>query len=360
MPVHQPALRIRLVTWDDDPPVGGQGVYVRELRASLIDRGIVVDTLAGHGPFAASYPRVTGIGHIDLSVALNISTRQLLEAGPDIVHVSGGPGGIQLLRSLPVPLVYTAHHTYAQSHRRWSLKHGYGAIEARGYRHASMVAAVSPSTARSLLAMGVRPSRVTVISPGIRIDESAAGIDGDGEPGRILFVGRLEAEKGPLDAIRAMRRVTEEVPGAHGHVVGSGSLEPAVRDMIDACGTRQITFLGRLSDEEVSRELRQSQIVLVPSAFEGLGMVALEAMAAGSAVVGYDVAGLHDTVGAHGVLVPHGDWPGLAAACGRLLTDGPFRSDLVAEALDTVRRERSWARCARQFDELYRVVLASG
>lgn len=360
MPVRQRALRVRLATWDDDPPVGGQGVYIRELRSALITRGLDVTTLAGHGPFAGSYPRVTGIGHIDLSVALNRSTRQLLEGGPDVVHASGGPGGLQLLRSLPVPLVYTAYHTYAQSHRRWRPKHGYGVIEAWGYRRASMVAAISPSTAQSLLAMGVPSSKVTVISPGIRIDESHADDNGDGEPGRMLFVGRLEPEKGPLDAVRAMRSVIEQLPGAHAYVAGSGSLEPAVRDMIDACETRQITFLGRLSDEDVAREFRRSQIVLVPSAFEGLGLVALEAMAAGSAVVGYDVAGLHDTIGSHGILVPHGDCSGLATACVRLLTDSSFRLDLVARALDAVRNERSWDRCAREFDELYRFVLDAG
>jgi glycosyltransferase involved in cell wall biosynthesis len=259
-----------------------------------------------------------------------------------------------------VPLIYTAYHTYAQSHRRWSPKHGYGSIEAWGYRRASMVAAISPSTAQSLNAMGVPSSKITVISPGIRIDESHPENSGEREPGRLLFVGRLEPEKGPLDAVRAMRSVIEQLPGAHGYIVGSGSLEPEVRVMIDACETRQITFLGRMSDEDVAREFSRSQIVLVPSAFEGLGLVALEAMAAGSAVVGYDVAGLHDTIGSNGVLVPRGDFSGLATACVRLLSDDSFRTDLVARALDMVRNERSWDRCAREFDELYRFVLDAG
>ena len=90
-------------------------------------------------------------------------------------------------------------------------------------------------------------------------------------------------------------------------------------------------------------QFRRAEVVLVPSAFEGLGLVPLEAMAAGTAVVGYDVVGLHDTVGRRGELVAHGDVAALAAACRRLLVDSTRREQLVeaAQAPEAVRKERS-------------------
>lgn len=349
-------MHARVATWDDDPPVGGQGVYVRELRRSLVARGVRVSTTAGQGRFAMRYRRITGKGHLDMSIALNRSMRPLLVGDPDVLHVSGGPGGLQLLRRLPLPVVYTAHHTYRLSHARPGARRAFGSIEARGYRRAAVVAAVSPSTADAVVELGVPRSRVIVISPGVCADEPA-GPPVAREPGRMLFVGRLEAEKGPLDAVAAMQRVVADVPGARGYVVGSGTLAAEVGVAARAAGNGGITPLGRLSDDEVALELRRAEVVLLPSAFEGLGMVALEAMAAGAAVVGYDVTGLRDTIGPHGLLVPHGEVGQLAAACRRLLADAPLRHHLAAGALDAVRDQRSWSRCAEEFEELYRHVI---
>ena len=349
-------MKIRLATWDDDPPVGGQGVLVRDLRSALIGRGIDVATLAGHGPFAMRYRRLTGLGHIDMSIALNRFPNLLVDGAPDLVHISGGPGGLQLLRRLLVPVVYTANHTYTQSHRSGSIKHAYGRIEARAYQQAAMVAAISSSTADALRAMGVASSRVRVIWPGINIDDSPPVGTEPGDSTRIVFVGRLEHEKGPLDAIAVMAAVIERVPGVRGFVIGSGSLESEVRTAVDEAGGG-MAYLGRLSDQEVQHELRRAAVVLVPSEFEGLGMVVLEAMAARAAVVGYDVAGLRDSIAGHGVLVPHGDRAAMAVACERLVREDSYRADLVDEAFGAVRRQHSWERCAQEFDELYRLVL---
>lgn len=354
------SLHVRIASWDDDPPVGGQGVYVRELRTALIERGLTVSTTAGRGRFAVGYRRITGRGHLDLSVALNLSPSPLRSGDPDLIHVSGGPGGLHLLRSTGRPVVYTAHHTYRLAHPRFGPSRALGLVEGACYRRADMVAAVSASTADSVIECGVPRTRVTVISPGVRL--------GSGDPGgveriprRILFVGRMAPEKGPLDAVAAMHRVAEVVPGTTGVVVGGGAQlsEVAAAAGSSPAGRSTVRVLGRLSDEEVMTELRRAEVVLIPSAFEGLGIVALEAMAAGAAVAGYDVVGLRDTVGPHGLLVPFGDIDGLAGACRRLLEDQRLRQELTSAAGEAVRRQRSWSRCAEEFDELYRSVIAA-
>lgn len=350
------AMRIRLVTWDDHPPVGGQGVYAGELRAALSERGVDISTLAGRGSHAVRYRRITGRGHLDMSIRINADPGLLLAGEPDLVHLSGGPGGLQLLRRLPVPVVFTAHHTYSQSHGLLRLERALSPLEAAGYRRAAVVAAVSKATARAVVGLGVSPQRVQVIAPGIRLRSPGAPVER--ESGLMLFVGRLEPEKGPLDALEAMRRVIEVRPTARGLLVGAGSLEGVVRRQTDA--DDRITLRSHLSDEELATEYRRAQVVLMPSQFEGLGLVALEAMAAGAAVVGYDVVGLQDTIGANGTLVPVGNVAELAAACRRLMETDSLREELTARAAISVRERYSWDRCAAEFEELYRQVLDRG
>ena len=99
-----------------------------------------------------------------------------------------------------------------------------------------------------------------------------------------------------------------------GVIVGGGSLEADARRAAEASSGR-IEYLGALDRETLNREYARAAIVVMPSRFEGLGMVALEAQAAGTPVVGFDVDGLRDAVGSGGVLVPAGD---LAAPARRL------------------------------------------
>lgn len=357
MPDTTPAsLHIELVSWDDEPPVGGQGVYVRELRRALTDRGIRVTSRAGRGPHAITYPRITGRRHLDMSMALNLSTRRLLEARPDIVQLSGGPGGLQLLRRLPVPTVYVAYHTHRQSAGWKRVRKVFDRLERRSYDIADMVAAISTSTADAVVAMGVPASKVVVIPPGLRIPERPPGHEVQREEGRVLFVGRLEPEKRPLDAVAAMDLITRRISGARGVVVGTGSLSRRVQEA--AAGTSgRVTVLGALSDEDVVREYCRAQLVIMPSAFEGMGMVALEAMACGAVVIGYDVEGLRDTIGRRGGLVPLGDVEGIARVARELLEDAGQLGEMAATASSEVRRERSWPRCAELFEQLYRELL---
>jgi glycosyltransferase involved in cell wall biosynthesis len=347
------AVRVRLVTWDDDPPVGGQGVYASELRAALSERGIEVSTLAGRGSHAVKCRRITGRGHLDLSIRINADPGLLMAGEPDLVHMSGGPGGLQLLRRLPVPVVFTAHHTYSEAHGRLRWQRALSPLESAGYRRAAAVVAVSPATAQAVVRLGVPPQRVRVIAPGIRGRSPDAPVER--ESGSMLFVGRLEPEKGPLDALEAMRRVIEARPMARGLLVGAGSLEDVVRGQTGA--DDRITLRSHLSDEELATEYRRAQVVLMPSQFEGLGLVALEAMAAGAAVVGYDVVGLRDTIGADGMLVPAGNVAELAATCQRLMETDSLREELTARAAIAIRERHSWSRCAAEFEELYRQVL---
>ncbi len=353
-----PALKTVIASYDDDPPEGGQGVYVRGLRAALLARGIEVRTVAGRGPNAIAYLQLLHRAPLDFSLALSRDPAPMLRDAPEVIHAQGGPGGVLLLprRALPVPVVYTAHHTYAQAYpSRRSPKRMLAPLERRAYARAAAVIAVSPSTAAAVRAMGIR--RVEVIPPGIEVDHLTQHGESLRDGTLVLFVGRLEAEKGAADALWAMEKLAEEVPGVHGVMVGSGSLDAGLRRRAAQSPGGTVEIRGAVSDAELHTLYARAAVVLMPSRYEGLGLVALEAMAAGAAVVAFDVTGLRDAVADTGVLVPPGDTAGMAAAARRLLEQPALREEMAARARERVTRDYSWATTAARVEEVYRSVL---
>jgi glycosyltransferase involved in cell wall biosynthesis len=316
--------------------------------------------VAGHGDEAVPVPRVTGRPPLDHSLALTRDPRPLLACGPDVVHVMGGPGGVVLPRRLEPPVVYTAHHTYRQAFPRRSPRRILSPVEARAYRLAAMVLAVSPSTADAVLRLGVAADRVEVLAPGIEVERFDGAGDGR-DPGRLLYVGRLEAEKRPLDAIAVMAELARRHPGVRGTIIGRGRLDGAVRAAAAAAPAGAVEVRGAVSERELTRAYAEAAVLVVPSRYEGLGLVALEAMAAGVAVVAYDVSGLRDAVRGRGTLVPAGDRAAMARACAGLVVDAAGRAEVAARARASVRAEHSWDAVAARVEAVYRAVAeASG
>ncbi|MBV8301085.1 MAG: glycosyltransferase family 4 protein, partial [Candidatus Dormibacteraeota bacterium] len=219
-------MRVTLASYDDEPALGGQGVMLAGIRSALVERGAAVDTVAGRGAHAIRYPKLLHRGPLDFSLQLNRTPSLLTWRNPDVVHALGGPGGVLLIRRLEVPLVYTANHTYRQAHRRGAPKRVLAPLETRAYRQAHTVLALSPSTATSLRDMGVEGNRIEVLMPGVEVPADVAA---SREERRVLFAGRLEAEKGALDAINVMLALLRSGAASSAAVVGIGSLRNEVR-----------------------------------------------------------------------------------------------------------------------------------
>lgn len=344
--------RVTMVSYDDDPPLGGQGVELRGMRAVLAARGNTVSTVAGRGAHGLAYRRITRRGPLDFSIHVNRHPELIAATRPDIVHALGGPGGVLLLRPLGVPLVYTANHTYRMAHGRRSPRRLLSPLEARAYQRAAAVLAISPATAAAVRGLGVPARRVEVLSPGVDVP---AVLPAGREAARLLFAGRWEMEKGVLTALAVMRSVLAARPVASGIVVGGGRLEEPVRGL--GATVPGVEVAGRVDDVRLVAEYQRAAIVLVPSRYEGLGLVALEAQAHGAVVAGYDVDGLRDAVAHRDLLVRPGDEGGLVELCLRLVDDHAWRERLAASARDWVRDRHSWEAVGRRLDEVYASVL---
>ena len=342
--------RVTFVSYDAEPPLGGQGVVLRGMRRALAARGHAVNVVAGSGVDRVRYPRITGRAPLDFTLHLNRRPELVRRVAGEVVHAHGGPGGVLLIRDVGAPLVYSAHHTYRQAHGTGSLRRVLSPVEGLAYRRAAMVLAVSPSTADAVRRLGVPASRVEVLPPGV--DAPLESLP-PREPARLLFVGRWEVEKGVLGAVAVMREVLDRHPDATAAVIGSGRLDGEVRRA--AAGTR-IEVLGRVDDTRLRVEFARAAVVLTPSRYEGLGLVALQAQADGALVVGYDVGGLRDAVVDRSLLVEAGDLAALTRLAVGLLGEPGRRAEMAETAMRHVRAEHSWDAVARRLEQVYAAV----
>jgi glycosyltransferase involved in cell wall biosynthesis len=119
-----------------------------------------------------------------------------------------------------------------------------------------------------------------------------------------------------------------------------------------------VAILGAVSEAERQALFAGARLIVMPSRFEGFGLVAAEAMAAGIPLIASDIGALRDVVGAGGMLVPPDDPPALAAAIATLFDDAALRDRLSREARAVADRFR-WERVAAQHLEFVRRVAES-
>ena len=134
--------------------------------------------------------------------------------------------------------------------------------------------------------------------------------NGIGDKFVVGVVARLRSEKGHAFLFHSMKQVLRSAPNTLLAVVGDGPDALALRDLADKLEIAgSILWLGAKSQEETFALYGMMDVVVVPSEFEGFGLSAAEAMAAGVPVVASDVDGLREVVedGVSGILVPFGD-----------------------------------------------------
>lgn len=149
------------------------------------------------------------------------------------------------------------------------------------------------------------------------------------------MIARLTEQKGVTYGLQAFARVSQRYPDAHLVIVGDGELRAALEAEARALRLTPWThFLGWRPD--AAALMRGLDVLLMPSLWEGFGLVLLEAMAAALPVVASSVSAIPEIVlhGETGLLVPPGDVEGLAVALDRLLRDAPLRQHMGLLGLD--------------------------
>jgi len=393
-----------LILTNEYPPnvYGGAGVHVEYLTrelAGLIDvdvRTFGAQDLAEGGLRVRGFPAAHDLAAAPdkLRPVLAAFSRGIAFAADpidaDVVHCHTWYthlGGIVAKLAYGIPLVVTTHSLEPlRPWKREQLGGGYDAslwVERTAIEMADAVIAVSNGTRDDILAnFTVDPARVRIVHNGIDTHEyhpdqgsdllARFGID-PSVP-YVLFVGRITRQKGIVHLVRAIRHLDPGfsvvlAAGAPDTPEIAAEMEGAVAD---ARAIRQgIHWIAEMVDKPTVRQLYANAAVFCcPSVYEPFGIINLEAMACGTAVVASAVGGIPEVVvdGETGLLVPFeaaapGAFAprdrevferGLAAGINALMADPARRDGMGLAGRQRAEDHFSWASIAEQTVEVYR------
>ena len=388
-------MHIGIVTREWPPDVyGGAGVHVEHLVAAMrsLPAGPDIDV------HSFGEPRPDAVGHA-VPATLHGANGALQAVGVD-VEIAAALGNVDLVHSHTwyanaagllaslvhgIPHVVTAHSL--EPRRPWKadqLGGGYRLsswVERTAYLAADAVIAVSHGMRSDVLDAypELDPAKVHVVGNGVDADayrpiedpEVVRSLGVDPDRPYALFVGRITRQKGVMHLLRAAEQLPEEV----GLVLCAGAADtPAERQQVaDAVADLQSRRSGVVWIEEMlPREklvplITGATVFVVPSVYEPLGIVNLEAAACGTAVVASDVGGIPEVVddGRTGLLVhydpddPAAFEAGLAARIAELVADPARAAAMGAAGRERVLAEFGWPAIAQQTVEVYSAVLAA-
>ena len=228
---------------------------------------------------------------------------------------------------------------------------------------ADAVTACSRHTLDEAIAFtGVDPGpRGHVIYNGVELNEFADVAPGSRDRPYVLAIGRHVPQKGFDVLLRAFARLHTN-GGLAGHdlvVAGDGPEHDALRMLATQLGIGgRVDFVGRCDRPTTAALFAGCSVFALPSRHEPMGIVNLEAMAAGKPIVATRVGGVPELIidGSTGILVPPGNDEELARALGTLLSNADLRGRMGMAGLDRASMF-SWTAIADQYETLYASVL---
>jgi len=349
---------IWLVSRKWPPAMGGMETYAHRLAAELATCAAVRRSVLPGRP-DGSPPGAVRLVAFGLATALRLLTTRFR---PDVVHVSdmaSWPLALAArLRSRRTALVLSAHGTDVSYPRRGGLRgRAYGGYLRLGARLLPGAAVIANSAATAAAAAECGHGDVAVVR--LAADAGPAGTPAS--PTRVLFAGRLLPMKGcGWFAREVLPRLPEDMTLAVAGTLGDAS-------EAEILNRPRVEYLGRLDPTDLRAAFAGSLCVVVPNVhgadgrFEGFGLVALEAAAAGGVVLAADHGGLPDAVrdGVTGFLLPPGDAAAWADAVVRIRGwSDARRAGFLRGAQAVVRRDYGWHRVARETLAVYRAAAA--
>jgi glycosyltransferase involved in cell wall biosynthesis len=201
---------------------------------------------------------------------------------------------------------------------------------------------------------GVSPSRIAIVEPGV--DRGPLATGSSSAVPELLCVASITPRKGYGTLVRALASA-EDRPW-HLTVIGSLDRHPRTVEQVRA-GLRaagldgRVTFAGEADAATISQYYQRSDLFVLPTEYEGYGMVVAEALAHGLPVLSTPVGAIPELVGAEaGVIVPVGDAAALAAALTRALDDPRWRRSLAEGAARVRERLDSWETATGKMEDV--------
>ncbi|GAA1480639.1 glycosyltransferase family 4 protein [Gordonia sinesedis] len=349
---------------------GGVQAHVVELAQVFIERGHDVSVLApaaddtalpdyvvSAGP-ALAIPYNGSVSRVNFSPRGYLRLRQWVADGEfDVLHVHEPNSPSLSMLSLMVasgPIVTTFHTSTSKS--LW-LRTFQSVLRPYHERIAGKIAVSELARRWQMESLG---SDAVEIPNGINVHAfaDAEPLEGYPWPGKsVLFLGRFDEPRKGIDILmRALPRIVAAFPDVRVLVVGGGN-QRALRRRAGELADH-LVFLGQVDDETKARALASADVYCAPNlGGESFGIVLVEAMAAGAAVIASSLDAFRRVLddGRAGVLVPTGSAEELATGIIGLLADDEARASLVAAG--RARADRyDWSRVADQIQRVYDTV----
>ena len=304
----------------------------------------------------------------ELKLALpSVGTKEIIaKFDPDLIHVVNpavlGLGGIYYAKKLNLPLV-ASYHTHLPQYLH---HYGLGAIEGvfweflkATHNQAQLNLCTSTAMVNELVNHGIknvdlwqRGVDTEMFRPSLASKQMRSRLsEGNPDSPLLLYVGRVSAEK-QIDQIKP---VLEAIPEARLAIVGDGPNREALQAHFAGTNTN---FVGYLQGLELASAYASADAFVFPSRTETLGLVLLEAMAAGCPVVAANSGGIPDIVtdGENGYLFEVDDPDGAITATKKLLEAKTTREQLRVKARQEAERW-GWAAATKHLQSYYRSVV---
>jgi len=404
------SLHLALLSYRGNMFCGGQGVYLVNLARALVERGHRVKVMAGP-PYpdpvdgaenirvpnhnfinkqAGELPRGAplsvfgpinffeyglaraGVNPEMLAFSMRVFKliRDVHAADPlDAVHDNQGLGyGLLLVRALGIPALSTIHHPL-------QVDRGEDIMQTAGLVAKARRALYYPIVMQRLVAgrldglitvsefsrelvartYGLDRDRIAVAENGVGPDWFGDGGGVRRERGRLLFVGSTEdRKKGVIYLLEALA----ELPASFHLVIVDGRRYPGrvyAEDAVRRLGlSDRVEFLDRISVEELKREYGRAEMMVMPSLFEGFGLPALEAMAAGTPLICSRAGALPEVAGPDcAELIEPRSAEAIREAALRLSGDGERLARMSALGRERAEKLFTWDGCAAKVLDQY-------
>ena len=335
------------------------GLLLNQLQ-SLGDEGYEVVGISSPGTDVPAI-EAAGIRHLAVPISRNLTPladlvslwrlyRTMRRERFTIVHTHTPKAGLlgQLAARLAgVPIVVnTVHGFYFHEHMSARARRFYITMERVAAWCSHLILSQNAEDIQTALKEGIcKPDKIRFLGNGIDLTQFDPSIERGEIPGIspdapvVGFVGRLAARrKGFLDFLAAARQIAAQLPQVRFLIAGNAdagkpdAVEPSVAadyGIADRC-----VFLGQRPNAELPPLYKRMNVLVLPSLFEGVPRVVMEAAAMGTPCVVTDVKGNREAVthDRNGLLVPFGDVPALASAILRILTEPDTAQRMSAEA----------------------------
>jgi glycosyltransferase involved in cell wall biosynthesis len=370
-----------MLTRELPPKSGGIGYYVYNLSRKLVQRGHEVTVIARGSTHRYTYKMVDGIKvfnasffpvypfHVWIHHAFVRALFKSLEPKLDLVHLHS-PIVPPVETSLPI--ITTAHtlmkvdsgyheiYDFPSFAERLQSRIFYPPTETRLFRISGLVTAVSKSVADELRQYGLDPNKVPVVGNGVDENTFSPPQNRANTEKYVLYTGVLRARKGLFDLLECARYVCQADQNVRFIVVGRGPLFGRLSEAVRKKGMdKKVILLGFVKRERLVDLYKTATVHVIPSHYEGLPTVLLEAMSCGLPVVATNVSGNREVItnGVNGFLVPPKTPKRMAEIILELLDNTALRESIGKAARKTIEDYYTWDKITDNIIDCYENLL---